>query len=457
MEYTEFLESKKLIIKPSGFTVPKDAINSKLFDFQRDIVIWALKKGRAAIFANCGLGKTTMQLEWGQHVHQYTRGDILILAPLAVSRQTIREGEKFGIEVHLCRSQDDVKPGINITNYEMLHKFNPEYFAGVVLDESGILKSFDGKIRTQIIEAFRQTPYKLACTATPAPNDHMELGSHSEFLGVMGRNEMLSMFFTHDGGETSKWRVKGHAVVRFWEWVASWAVMLQKPSDLGYDDNGFILPPLNIHQITVKMKDESMFTLEAQTLQERQRARKESVELRVAECAKLINRSGEPWVVWCGLNAESEALTKAIDHAKEVRGSHSPEYKERTMLDFSNGEINRLVSKASICGHGMNWQHCGKTAFVGLSDSFEEWYQAVRRFWRFGRLDPVDVYVITADTEGAVVKNIERKERDFQAMLSGMIAATSEIAKENVQGTARDETEYEPKVEMILPSWLIGA
>ncbi len=449
-DYHSFLESKKVVTVPSGFDVPASEINDQLFVWQGDIDHWTLKKGRAAIFAGTGLGKTGMQVAWGDHIHKHTGGDVLILAPLAVSQQTVGEGLKFGVTVNPCRSQIDIKPGINITNYEMLHKFDARHFAGVVLDESSILKAFDGKTRTQIIETFRHTPYKLACTATPAPNDHMELGNHAEFLGVMSRNEMLSMFFVHDGGDTSKWRIKGHAREKFWEWVASWAVMLSKPSDLGYEDGGFKLPPLNIHPVVVPVQN----YFEAKTMTERRQARKESIVDRVARCAELVNQSTEPWIIWCGLNAESEALTAAIDGAVEIRGSHSPEYKERTMLEFSEGMTKKLVTKPSIAGYGMNWQHCNKVAFVGLSDSFEEYFQAVRRCWRFGQKNPVDVYVITAETEGAVVENIKRKEAEFNAMLTGMIATSQEIVKKNIRGTVRCETEYQPKMEMKLPIWL---
>lgn len=440
MEYQEFLATKRITVPACGVDV--ENVNAVLFPFQQDIVKWALKKGKAAIFAGTGLGKTAMQLEWANHIP----GDVIIFAPLAVSQQTVREGAKFGITVNLCRAQSDVKPGINIANYEIIHKFELDKFAGAVLDESSILKSFDGKMRNMIIESFANTPYKLACTATPAPNDHMELGNHAEFLGVMTRTEMLSMFFVHDGGNTSKWRLKGHAVHKFWEWVASWAVMLQKPSDLGYDDNGFILPPLNIKAAVVKMDiapEGSLFAIEAQTLQERQAARRSSIVDRVKYCADIVNGMDEPCIVWCNLNGESEALTKAIDGAVEIRGSHSPEYKEKAMHDFTEGRIKKLVTKPSICGFGMNWQHCCKQVFVGLSDSFEQYYQAVRRCWRFGQTKPVDVYVITAETEGAVVSNIRRKEADFETMLSGMISATQEITRANIQGTCRDVSTYE--------------
>ena len=456
MKYQDFLKKKKITVIPSGFNVSHEDLNHKLFDFQKDMVKWAVKKGKAALFTGCGTRKSAMQLKWARLVHEHTEGNVLILAPLAVSFQTVREGKKFGINVNICRTQRDVKEGINITNYEMLKHFDANSFAGVILDESSILKDFASKTRNAIIDTFRETPYKLACTATPAPNDYMELGNHSEFLGVMTRTEMLSMFFTHDGGNTSKWRLKKHAVKDFWEWVASWAVMMEQPSDLGYHNNGFVLPPLNVHQITVKtlQNSTSLFTTEAQTLLERQRARKETINDRVAKCAELINGSNEPWIIWCNLNEESEKLVRAIDGAVEIRGSHSPEYKEQKMLEFTEGRILRLVSKPSIAGHGMNWQHCSNIAFVGLSDSFEEYYQAIRRCWRFGQTKPVNVYIITSEAEGTVVANVQRKEREFKEMLKGMIAATSEISKANIRNTARLEDSYNPQVTMVLPEWL---
>lgn len=457
MNYQEFLKSKQIVTPPIGFAIGKSQLNLKLFDWQKDITVWALQKGKAALFEGCGLGKTAQQLEWAKHVCNHTKGNTLILAPLAVSGQTVAEGEKFNIAVNLCRSQENVKPGINITNYEMLQHFNTTEFTGVVLDESSILKAYDGKTRTEIIETFRNTPYKLACTATPAPNDHMELGNHAEFLGVMSQNEMLATFFVHDGGDTSKWRLKGHAVKRYWEWVASWAVMMQKPSDLGYSDDGFDLPELRIHQVTLQVNETpegTLFAIEAQTLQERQQARRGTTEDRSKEAAKIVNPFDEPVITWCNMNNESELLTKLIDGAVEIRGSHSPEYKESKMNGFSRREFLKLVSKPSICGFGMNWQHCCKMAFVGLSDSFEEYYQAVRRCWRFGQKNPVDVYVITAETEGAVVANIKRKEADFEKMLSGMISATQSITKKNLKKTSRQSDEYNPQIKMMLPEWL---
>lgn len=449
MSYDQFIQNKRSIVAPSGFSVDRQTINPGLFEFQKDIVRWALRRGRAAIFAGTGLGKSRMQIEWGQKIHERSGGDVLILAPLAVASQTVREGAALGYEVHLCRSQDDVRPGLNITNYEMLHHFEPLLFSGVVLDESSILKSFTGKTRTELIESFAFTPYRLACTATPAPNDYMEIGNHAEFLGVMSRTEMLSMYFVHDGGDTSKWRLKGHAEDEFWAWVASWAVVLEKPSDLGYEDGAFQLPPLRMHEIIVPAEGPP-----AKTLTERRQARKNSLEARVARCAELVNQTDDTWLIWCDLNDESDALTKSIEDAVEVRGSHKPSYKERAMLDFAAGDIKRLVSKSSICGFGMNFQVCNKMAFVGLSDSFEQMFQAVRRCWRFGQTEPVDVYIITAETEGAVLENIKRKEQDFRNMVDEMVKYTQGILSESIRSTEREIAEYRAEKRIIIPEWL---
>ena len=451
--YQKFLEAKKITINASGFEPTK--INDVLFDFQRDIVRWACKKGKSCIFAGTGLGKTFMQSEWGRLVYEHTGENVLIVAPLAVSVQTVEEAKKIGIDVNLCKEPSDIQPGINITNYERVEKFADCNFGAVVLDESSILKSHNGQTRTAIIERFKETPYKLACTATPAPNDYMELGNHAEFVGVMTREEMLAMFFVHDGGDTAKWRIKRHAVDRFWQWVAGWAVMVTKPSDLGYENHGYDLPPLNINQVTVESAPvNGLFAIEALTLVERRDARRASIDDRVNACAEIVKNNPGEWLIWCNMNEESVKLKNAIPGAVEVTGSDSNETKESRMHGFSDGTIKIMVSKPSICGYGMNWQHCNKIAFVGLSDSFEEYYQAVRRCWRFGQERQVDVYVITAQSEGAVVDNIKRKERDFEAMLSGMISATQEITRENLKGTVRDELEYNPTKKMILPEWL---
>lgn len=457
MNYQEYLNNKKIIDLPSGIDV--ESLNPMLFDFQRDIVKWALRRGRACVFADCGLGKTPMQLEWANQVHK-SIGDVLIVAPLAVASQTVKEGQKFGIEAAYSRDGNKATCGITITNYEMLCHFNPSDYAGVVLDESSILKSYTGKIRNEIIDMFSKTPYRLACTATPAPNDLMELGNHAEYVGAMSRTEMLAMFFVHDGGETQKWRLKGHAKNDFWKWVCSWAVMIRKPSDLGYDDNDFILPDLNIHEIVVEadhsQATDTLFVMEANTLQERQQARRDSIEDRSKKAAEIANSSDEPWLIWCDRNDESQLLSKLIHDSKEIKGSDHYKYKENTMLGFSDGSVKRLVTKPSIAGWGMNWQHCSKVIFVGLSDSYEQFYQAVRRSWRFGQKNPVDCYIITSSTEGAVVANIKRKEKQAQEMAMGMIANMHVYNEENLHGLQRTITGYSPKQKMIIPEWLKG-
>lgn len=443
-DYADFLTRKRVSDPATGLT-ELPAISPQLFPFQRDITRWALRRGRAAIFADCGLGKTPMQLEWAKHVP----GPVLILTPLAVAQQTVREGEKFGIPVTYARAQSQVTGKITTANYEMLEHFDPAAFAGIVLDESSILKSHDGVTRTRIIDAFQQTPYRLACTATPAPNDYMELGNHAEFLGTMTRTEMLSMFFVHDGGETQQWRLKGHATEAFWEWICSWAVMMRKPSDLGYEDGAFQLPPLRIRDAIVSSvaSDGALFALEAQSLQERLAARRASLPQRVAECAAVVNATPGPWLLWCNLNAESEALCRAIDGAVEVKGSDTTDGKADAMLGFTEGRIRVLVTKPSIAGFGMNWQHCHQMAFVGLSDSYEQFYQAVRRCWRFGQEQPVDVLVVTAEAEGAVVQNIKRKEAEAARMAEEMVDRMHDLNAAAVHGMARESTPLETDVQ----------
>jgi len=771
MEYLDFLKQKQFVDFPSG--IEKDIeINSILFPFQRDIVRWGLRRGRAAVFAGCGLGKTFIQLEWAKHIPK----KVLILAPLAVAKQTIREGKKIGVEVKYCRNQEQVNSKITITNYEMLERFNAPEFNGVVLDEcfppdakidvfnidnslglkyikdinigdkiinasgedyvhqiykrkinravqinidkkkitcsenhpfftlygwkcaqdiqsgdyimateeavrlvwnevqpkicrtenaeilreilfsemenehsriccestqsgssgeerpfevkmaqkwkfksnkgnrennksqsneqsrnkskgfigiatdeaqtfrawgewpsddissavnegclvreldtgishivgktstrfsnmlqgrlgesrlknsnrnrrslssqqerirqkegykagfarvesieileqghpelekyrdaegniyfydikatrhpsfsvnglvvhnSSILKSFTGSTRNLIIESFAKTPFKLACTATPAPNDYMELGNHSEFLGVMPRSEMLSMFFVHDGGETSKWRLKGHAEKDYWKWLASWAVMMQKPSDLRYEDDGFILPSLNYHEHIVEGNNGkfSLFDVDAKTLLERRQARRESLNGRVKLCAELVNQSNDIWLIWCNLNAEGNLLKKLIKDSVQVEGADSLEFKENNMLAFSDNKIKCLITKPSIAGHGMNWQNAHNMAFVGLSDSWEEYYQAVRREWRFGQKSPVNVHVIISKREGAVLKNIKRKEQDAEQMLQNMVIHMHKINEKILHKTKRQVGKYNPQIEMELPLFLKG-
>ena len=449
-KYDDFINSKSKTFENMGIDVDRNSLNPNMFEFQKDIVRWALKKGRAAIFAECGLGKTLMQLSWADEIHKHTGGKILILAPLAVAPQTKEEGEKFGISVNICESQDDIVDGINITNYEKIDKFTGNSFQAVVLDESSILKSFTSSTRNKLIDNFSKVPFRLACTATPAPNDHMELGNHSEFLGVMTRAEMLSMYFVHDGGNTAKWRLKGHAEDVFWNWMASWAVFIDNPKNLDYEVNGYDLPKLNINEIIVNGDEVTSETL---TLTQRRQARKDSLELRCQAAADLVNSSDEQWLVWCDLNDESAMLKNLIDNAVEIKGSDKASHKTGSMLNFSDDLIKCLVTKPSIAGFGMNWQQCHNMIFVGLSDSYEKYYQAVRRCYRFGQKNEVNVYIIISAKEGAVKANIERKQEDAKKMQDAMIKLTKEVTKKELQVTTRIMMEYVPKVKMMLPDW----
>lgn len=770
--YTSFLESKRISTDSVGFSVDPSSLHPALKPFQRKIVQWALHRGRAALFEDTGMGKTLQFLVWAQQVHEYTGQNVLILAPLAVAQQTVREGEKWGISVRYAHDQSEVKDGITVTNYDRLEKFDPSTFGGIVLDEcfspltlidvvddcgiirrkhikdiqvgekiinaygvdtvsdvhrrevpyavkvtikgesivcspnhpfftqrgwigaqdlvpgdhalattsamrlvwnrssakvsvsktakvlrevllsemadvstgapgessqsrsrqearreekclagvgqsksqgrnregsqsesysstrsekedlppierdaprtfrawgeweginraaedtagcawrrldsgicfvtgqtdsrlshelqdrlseyrsqnryrsgwaiarqsqgtgpeegretdfygvdslevlepghpeleslraedgklyfydlgatrhpsfsvngllvhnSSILKSYGGATRQLLTEFSSTIPYRLACTATPAPNDLIEIINHAEFLGVMQGKEIIALFFTQDGNTTHAWRLKGHARREFYKWLASWSVALRKPSDLGFEDDGYILPPLHTQQIVVEGKpvEGSLFAIEALTLQERRGARRASQSDRVKICADLVNASDEAWIVWCDLNSESEALRKAIPGAVEVKGADTPEHKQQAMIDFAEGRVRVLVSKPSICGFGMNFQHCRNVAFVGLSDSFEQYYQAVRRCWRFGQTRPVNCYIIASECEGAVLKNIERKERQAREMIDQLVKEMSGLS---LDGQAqRDEMDYSPVTRMVLPPWL---
>lgn len=459
MNYEDFLKSKEIRYDSCGFEPETD--NPKLFQWQSDIVRWALMKGRSAIFADCGLGKTPMQLQWAAEVSRHEGKPVLICAPLAVAKQTQREGVKFDVPVTVCRKGVDVKPGVNVTNYEMLEHFDADVFAGVVLDESSILKDASSSTRKMLTEKFRNTPFKLCCTATPSPNDFMELGTHSDFLGVMNQPEMLATFFCHDGGNTSKWRLKGHAEAKFFEWVASWACCITNPADLGYDGSDFVLPELEIEEIVTKTKDmanrEGQYVLFAETalsLNERREARRNSLDDRVEAAAEIANGTDEQVLVWCDLNAESEALAEAINGAVEVRGSQTPDFKENAMNGFTDGVNRVLVSKPSIAGWGMNWQQCNTMIFVGLSDSFEAYYQAVRRCWRFGQKRPVKVYIIISEAEGCVKQNIERKQADAQRMTKELVKFTKDILSAEIRHTSRMIENYITVERMEMPSWI---
>jgi len=445
LSYNDFIETKKFDDISSGFEIDQSKINQKLFDFQNILVKWALARGRAAIFADTGLGKTAMQCEWAHQVSNHTKGSVLIIAPLCVAHQTVKEAAKFDIKVEYLREIPEKPSSIVITNYEMMDNFDVSKFDGIVLDESSILKHQDGKTRKRIIETCKKVPYRLSCTATPSPNDFMELGSQSEFLGVMSAVEMLAMFFTHDGGETSKWRLKGHGESKFWEWLSTWAACIRKPSDLGFSDDLYDLPPLNIidHVIeTKKPLDGDLFMLPAQTLLERNAARRQTIDERVQVLADMVNNSDEEWLIWCHLNDESEKLAKLIHDAKDVKGSDKIDKKEQVIDSFTDGDLRVLVTKPKIAGFGMNWQHCRNVAFVGLSDSFEQYYQAVRRCYRFGQKREVNVHLISADIEGNVKKNLERKQQQHDRLSIDMVSHMRKLMNEKITGTSIDKTPY---------------
>lgn len=442
-EYREFLQTKQKSIQESGFEV--DNLNDSLFEFQEFIVKLALNVGRYAIFADCGLGKTIMQLEWAKHVTEHTRKPVLILAPLAVSSQTIQEGEKFGIPVEKLKS-DVFGRGIYITNYEQIDNIDAQSFGGIVLDESSILKNFTGKIRNKIIDEFHDTPYKLACTATPSPNDPMELGNHAEFLNVMSRNEMLAMYFVHDGGNTSKWRLKNHAIDSFYQFVGSWSIMLNKPADIGFPMEGFNLPELNMieEEIKTPKKDNGqLFNDAIVSATNFNQALRDTQDERLNRAAEIANSTDENCIVWVKLNRESEAIMELIPDAVEVTGSDSPEEKERKLLGFANNEFRVLVTKTKIAQFGLNYQNCRNQIFASLDFSFEGLYQAIRRSYRFGQKNEVNIYILTTDTMRNVVQSINEKQKLFTIMQDKM----SEAVNVNLNGTLMKEREYDIEEE----------
>lgn len=460
-DYESFVARKLAMVQPSGIAAAVQ-LPASLFPHQDCLTRWALKRGRSAIFADTGLGKSRMEVAWADAVVKETGMPVLILTPLAVAAQTAQEAAQLGIEVTVCREPSDVNDrGINVTNYERLHKFDPTIFGGVAPDESSIIKHHDTRSFATLTQAFKNTPFKLPATATPAPNDWTELGTHAEFLGICTRQEMLAEFFTHDGGDTQTWRLKGHARQQFWRWVVSWGALIRRPSDLGFDDAAYALPALHLHehQVEVDMPTNGMlFAMEAQTLSERRDARRMSMEDRVRECAKRVNaEAGEPWVVWCDLNDESTALTQAIDGAIEIRGSDDVDTKEARLQAFASGESRVLVSKPSICGWGLNWQHAARMAFVGVTDSYEAYYQAVRRCWRFGQRREVHVHIFASKAEGAVVANLKRKERDAALMADALSAETRDAVMAEVTGTVRETNAHNAAKAVNVPSFLMRA
>jgi len=454
MDYQSFIHNKAVEHIDAGFPISDGDVTWPLKDFQTDIVAWACRRGKAAIFADTGLGKTLMQLAWAYLVVEKTDKPVLLVAPLCVAKQTIRESEKFGIDAKYIREPQFCNARIHVINYEMLKHFNPDDYSGIVLDESSILKGMDGKMRRYITDFAQTIPYRLSCTATPSPNDFMELGTQSEFLGIMSQVEMLAMFFIHDGNDTAKWRLKGHGRARFWEWLSTWSIFIRNPSDLGYSSDGYDLPDLIYHDHIVETGDnDGLFVKLALGLQERNAARRESIDARVAKAAEIVNQIDGPCIVWCHLNAESEKLAALIDGGVQVYGSMKPEVKEELINGFSTGQVVKLITKPKIAGFGLNWQHCNDMVFVGLSDSWESFYQAVRRCWRFGQEKPVRVHIVTADTEGAVLENIRRKQENNNHMAEEMGRIMRDYTLAEINGASVEKTDYVPCDQMVLPSW----
>jgi superfamily II DNA or RNA helicase len=435
MNYKNFLKNKDIKVNNSDLEILRNDLNNKLFEYQKDLVNWSLKLGKSALFTDTGTGKTIMQLEFAEKVYQKTNKNCLIVCPLGVTYQTVEEAkEKLDINVNILRN-NPFKKGINIINYEMLDKVNYVDYDCVILDESSILKNYSGKLRQKIINSFHNYTYKLACTATPSPNDFMELGNHSEFLNNMKRVEMLSMYFVHDSGNTSQWRLKKHSIYDFWKWVSSWGAIMHNPADLGYNDKRFNLPKLNYNEIIVnsnKKFNAGFFAISANTLSERREARKITLDQKVDVLSNIVNNSNDIHLIWCDLNIESEKAKKNIKDTIEIKGSHSFQYKEEMMLKFAKGQIKCLVTKPSICGFGMNWQICNNMSFLGLSDSFEKFYQAIRRCWRFGQEKDVNVNILSSNLEKNILQNIKRKESDFSYMYEIMKKNTKNYLYQNI-------------------------
>lgn len=447
MEYATFLESKAPRVETHGFDC--DDVHPMLYPFQADIVRWAVSLGRAAIFADCGMGKTLMQLEWARHF----AGRVLIVAPIAVGQQTIAEAVKLGLTVRRALEPTDCDgSGIWITNYERLHKFVGVPFDGIVLDESSILKSVDGKTRTMLLREFTAIPHRLCCTATPAPNDIAELANHAEFLGVMARPEMLATFFVHDENNAARggWRLKGWAADAMYRWMAQWSVFVRKPSDLGYSDSAFTLPELHVRDevVVCEWKPEGMlFAASIGGIGERGKVRRETMAARVERAESIIRDNPGQWLVWCGLNDEGRNLAKALgSECVLVEGQDDEATKIAREQSWRSGEVRTLISKPSIFGFGLNWQHCSRMLFLGLGDSYEQYYQAIRRCWRFGQTQPVDVRIVISDAEGSIAANVKSKETEAHRMADAVVGAMHDSQLESVRGIRMCQ-EYEVKEE----------
>lgn len=461
MDYIDFLKSKQVTVMPSGFDVEVSELNSALFDWQKAIVKLALKKGKFALFLDTGLGKTLCQLVWSDRVCKHTGGNVLILAPLAVSKQTQKEGEKFGIEVNICRSQSDVKSGINITNYEMLEHFDTSKFVGVVLDESSILKSYMGATKISIINAFKDTPYKLSCTATPSPNNQMEILNQAEFLGIMKSHEALAIWFINDTSSSGNYMLKGHAVKSFWEWVSSWAVCISKPSEIGYSDEGYILPKLNEIEVIIPIDetsediDDGFFRKIETNATAFHKEKRITAEQRAIKCDEIVNKDDEQYLIWCNTDYEADLLKKYIPTAIEVRGSDKPEHKEQAAIDFVNGNIRVLISKPRIFGYGLNFQNCHNTVFCGLDYSYESYYQSIRRFWRFGQKSEVNAYIVIGSTEQQILGVVREKEKKQLEMKRNMYLKIKDF--QNAEFKPRNFKLNLEEKKILIPTWIKGA
>ena len=458
MNYLEFIKSKSRSVPTSGIKVSTDELNPNLFDWQARIVQWALSRGRAALFEECGMGKTIQQLSWSEQVFKHTGQPVILHCPVGVREQTKDEAEKFWIDcpVSVVNDATEVIDGINLVNYEKIHLFDLSVFSGVVLDESSILKNFVGKTRNQIIKGYWNTPYKLACTATPSPNDHMELGNHAEFLGAMLREDMLSKYFVHDSGDTAKWRLRGHAKSDFWQWVSSWATCCSKPSDVGGSDDGFDLPELTVnrHQLDAGLKQGNglLFDIDSVNATTIHESRRNTLEERCQMAASIANGKDCPVIVWCDTNDESKLLASLIPDSIEVHGSQSEKVKIDAFNKFESGEVRVIITKPKIAGFGMNWQHCNSQVFAGVNYSFELYYQAVRRSWRFGQSKPVTVDIVIADDMHAVSSAVASKEADHRLMQTEMANAVK--GNHELSVDTQLKSRYNPGQTVSIPSFL---
>lgn len=461
-EYMTFLAGKRPTVPDAGFRVAPDTLHADLLPHQRAIVAWALRKGRCAVWADTGLGKAFIALEWsGQLLAHGHAKRVLILAPLAVAQQFVREGTKWGVPVAYARDGSQVMDGVTVSNYERLHLFDASTFEAVVLDESSVLKAFTGETKRALIRTFRNTRYRLCCTATPAPNDIIELCNHADFLSVMTQQEMLAKFFTprgSDDGSTGQYRLKAHAHWDFYRWLASWAIACKLPSDLGYPDDGYVLPTLSIeaHFVSVDWApDGHLFFTELKGVTERAKVRRTTVDSRVEAAVRIVD--GEPaeqWLLWYGRLDEARGLAKALPGAEIVQGSDSVDRKEDLLRRFADGEVRVLITHPSIAGFGLNFQSCARMAFVGLSDSYESYYQSIRRSWRFGQVRPVTAHIVLTEPERAIYNNVLRKEQEAGVLTRELVAAMAEFEVQELRGETDYTDVYDPVMPMIVPTWL---